>query len=267
MSIPLDRSILVRLFGNAAAFLHGDTLVLDRWRWLRQRLPRTRNGEKLIDVGCGTGAFTIGAALRGYDCIGLSWDVRNQTVAQERAEICGAKLTSFPIQDVRKLDERAEYSGIFDVALCLECIEHISDDRKLMAEIFRCLKPGGMLYLTTPNYFYRPMEPREQGPFSRTEDGWHVRRGYTATMLRELCQRTGFEIEEIGYCSGFFSQKVTGLIRKAHALGPLGWLLTTPLRALPLLFDNLISKISGWPGYCIFLVAYKPRFLDQQREA
>jgi 2-polyprenyl-3-methyl-5-hydroxy-6-metoxy-1,4-benzoquinol methylase len=72
----MDKSLLVRIFGFRATVIHGDLLVLDRWLWLKKRLPFTRNGEKLIDVGCGSGAFTIGAALRGYQAIGLSWDVR-----------------------------------------------------------------------------------------------------------------------------------------------------------------------------------------------
>src|SRR5215831_19166903 len=84
------KSVLVRLFGFPATLVHGDTLVLDRWRWLKRRLPQTANGEKLIDVGCGTGAFTIGAARRGYVALGLSWDERNQAEATRRAAICRA---------------------------------------------------------------------------------------------------------------------------------------------------------------------------------
>jgi 2-polyprenyl-3-methyl-5-hydroxy-6-metoxy-1,4-benzoquinol methylase len=74
----MDKSTLGRWFGFPATLVHGDTLVLDRWFWLTRYLPVTRNGESLLDVGCGTGAFTIGAARRGYRAIGLSWDERNQ---------------------------------------------------------------------------------------------------------------------------------------------------------------------------------------------
>jgi SAM-dependent methyltransferase len=118
----MDKSFLVRLLGFPATLIHGDPLQLGRWLWLRRRLPRTKNGEKLIDVGCGSGAFTIGSALRGYESVGLSWDHRNQQVASERAEFC---------------------------RLCLENIEHILDDRKLMRDIHACLRPGGFLLLTS----------------------------------------------------------------------------------------------------------------------
>jgi 2-polyprenyl-3-methyl-5-hydroxy-6-metoxy-1,4-benzoquinol methylase len=130
----MDHNALVRLFGFPATLLHGDLLVWDRWRWLKRRLPRTSNGETLIDIGCGTGAFSIGAARRGYDAVGLSWDARNQTVALERAALCGVKAT-FPVQDVRTLGAASEYNGRFDIAICLENIEHILDDAKLLRDI------------------------------------------------------------------------------------------------------------------------------------
>lgn len=124
----MDKSILVRAFGFPATLIHGDTLVVDRWLWLKRRLPVTANGEALIDIGCGTGAFSIGAAKRGYRALGLSWDERNQRVAAQRAKMCSVS-PSFRICDVRELDRFDEYKGSFDVALCFENIEHILDDR------------------------------------------------------------------------------------------------------------------------------------------
>jgi hypothetical protein len=59
----MDRSTLVRLLGFLATLIHGSPLTLDRWMLLKQWLPK--NGENLIDVGCRSGAFTIGAARRG----------------------------------------------------------------------------------------------------------------------------------------------------------------------------------------------------------
>src|SRR5262249_48795669 len=156
----------VRWFGFPATLVHGDTLVLDRWFWVCRYLPVTRNGERLLDVGCGTGAFTIGASRRGYRSVGLSWDVRNQTVAQERASLCGVSSDiEFPIQDVRQLDRREDLKDQFDFVCCLEIIEHILDDRKLMRDMAFCLKPGGRLLLTTPSYYYHAITGGDNGPF------------------------------------------------------------------------------------------------------
>lgn len=256
----MNRSALVRLFGFPATLIHGDTLVLDRWLWLRRRIPRTRNGESLIDIGCGSGAFTIGAARRGYSALGLSWDESNQSVAAERAALCEAAGARFEVLDVRQLDSREDLVGQFDYAICAENIEHVIDDGRLIRSIAACLKPGGRLLLTTPFLHYRAITAEDTGPFSAAEDGWHVRRGYTAVQLRELCAHAGLMAEEISYCSGFLSQKITALQRRLARLHPLvGWAAVLPLRPLPPLLDPLVTKISGWPAYSICLEAVKPR--------
>ncbi len=41
-----------------------------------------------------------------------------------------------------------------------------------------------------------------------------MRRGYTPRMLEELCKHAGLVVEQISYCSGFLSQKVTWLLRE-----------------------------------------------------
>jgi len=241
--------------------VHGDTLMWDRWKWLGKRLPHTNNQERLIDVGCGTGAFSIGAARRGYQVLGLSWDERNQTVAQVRAGLCHAPNAKFEILDVRQLHTRDDLWNQYDVAICLETVEHILNDRKLLLDIAKCLKPGGRLLLTTPNYYYRAITPEDDGPFETVEAGWHVRRGYTPAMLAEVVAQAGLTCQEITFCSGFFSQKVTWLFRKLsrrHSL--LGWLLTLPLRILPPLLDGLATPLLAWPQSSICVEAHKPRF-------
>jgi SAM-dependent methyltransferase len=253
----VDRSILVRLFGYRAALLHGPCTTFDRWRFIKRHCPRTRNGERVFEVGCGTGAFSIGLAKRGYHVTGLSWDERNQRVAAERARIVGVTTTDFPVGDARELDTIPGHTARYDYVLSLENIEHIVDDRKLMRDLAACLKPGGWLILSTPNKDYRAITPSDEGPFVPIENGGHVRRGYTTAMLRELCADSGLEVEQTSSCSGFFSQKLNWVFRR---LGWFGWLLVLPLRPLPLLFDRAIGRIFGYPDLSITLVAYKPRF-------
>ncbi len=237
----MDKSLLVRLFGFPATLIHGDTLVWDRWRWLKHRLPITANGEKLLDIGCGTGAFTIGAALRGYTSHGLSWDERNNAEAVRRASLCGAKRATFTVLDVRELDRCTEYREGFDVAICAENIKHILDDARLLRSIATCFKPGGRLLLTTPNFYYRAITSPDNGPFCATETGWHVRRGYTRSMLLELIEQSGLRCQELSFCGGVMSQKLTWIMRTGAKIHPLfGWIVILPLRPLALL-DSLVT--------------------------
>jgi hypothetical protein len=110
------------------------------------------------------------------------------------------------------------------------------------------------------------MSAGDRGPFREVEDGGHVRRGYTPAMLRELCDDCGFEIEEIGYLSYYFSQMTTAMIRIINGVAPsvISWPLSLPMRALTVFLDGWLGKwISialGYPGFSITLVAYKKRF-------
>jgi SAM-dependent methyltransferase len=253
--------MVVRTVGFPLTLITGDPLMLDRWLWIKKRLPKVQDASRhSLDVGCGTGSFTIGAARRGYKSLGLSWDERNQRVAAQRAGLCRAPLANFEVHDLRKLDQREDLNGGFDVVVCCEVIEHILNDQKLMDDITRCLKPGGTLLLTTPNFDYRPISAIDVGPFLPIENGGHVRRGYTPERLTELSRNAGLEVVEIGYCSGFFSQRITTLMRAARKISfAFSWASVLPLRILPPLLDGWVTPMLGWPGYSITLVATKPK--------
>lgn len=256
----MPSSLLVRLFGWKATLHHGDPLVWDRWRWIKRRVRQTRDNERLLDVGCGTGAFTIGAAKLGYESLGLSWDERNQTVAQKRAAISGAKTAKFEICDVRNLDHRKDLVGQFDIVLCCENMEHIVDDFRLMKAMAECLKPGGRLLLTSPYIRRVPQSSMDYGPFPDVEDGRHVRRGYNRVMLAELCVAAGIQIEEISFVSGPISQAGAYIQAACGRIHPaIGWLVVLPLRPLPPLLDGVLGRLLGTTAFCIGLEAVKPR--------
>src|SRR5262249_51805037 len=148
----------------------------------------------------------------------------------------------------------------FDVVICLETIEHILDDLILMRSMAACVKPGGRLLLTAPYALYRAISVGDMGPFSSIEDGGHVRRGYTTTMLEELCGHAGLKVESISFCSGYVSQKLAGAMRMLSGFNHLlAWGLVLPLRFLPPLLDSVITSVLKWPPYSICLEAYKPR--------
>jgi len=267
----MKNSILLKLFGFRATLIHGDTLTLDRWLWLKTYLPNTNNNETLLDVGCGNGSFVIGASLRGYNSIGLSWDKDNYEKGIKRASICKAKLASFKIANVRDLNEQKQI-GNFDVIINTENIEHILNDRKLFNDMYNLLKPGGQLLLTTPYLYYQPISISDKGPFAKIENGEHVRRGYNKEMLKELCYMTGFKVENISFCSGIISQKLCRIqrlitynsygkpkkLKKTWFL--FGWSSILVFRILPPIFDKLMTGLFKKPYYSICLVAYKPRF-------
>jgi SAM-dependent methyltransferase len=182
--------------------------------------------------------------------------------AKDRAALCKASSAQFEVLDIRTLDRRTDLADSFDVVICLETIEHISEDFKLMRSMARCVKPGGRLLLSTPYLLYKSISDGDMGPFSSVEDGGHVRRGYSRAMLEELCDHAQLKVERISYCGGYFSQKITGVMRRLSTINAvLAWALILPLRALPPVLDPIIRLLLGWPHYSICLEAYRSRQL------
>jgi SAM-dependent methyltransferase len=244
---------LVRLGGARALMVFGDSLVVDRWRWIRTHLPR--EPSNLVDAGCGNGWLALNCARLGHRTLGLGWDDNDLTRARSRADILNSSAR-FEVQDLRDLASRPDLTASFDVVTCTEVIEHIIDDSKLMANLAALLRPGGQLLLTAPSSDYIPMDVGDAGPFEAIEDGRHVRKGYSPDGLRGLAEAANLRVIEIAYCSGRASQQLTRLLRalsRSIGYGP-AWALTVPLRAIPLAIDR---PRQNFPPYSICMVASK----------
>jgi SAM-dependent methyltransferase len=243
---------LVRLIGWKATVLHGDPLVYGRWVWLRRHL--LPGPLQTLDAGCGNGAFTMYAARIGNQAIGLSFDPENNRTAEGRASLLGIGNARFLDMDLREVDRYAEGLGRFDQILCMETIEHIRNDRKLVADLAALLRPGGRLLLTTPYKFYRPMLG---DALSEEEDGGHVRWGYTHDEIRQLMDECGLDVLSEEYLCGFVSQKLTNLLRLLSRIHvKFAWAVTFPLRVLCVL-DPLLTSRTRYPHLTIGVVGQR----------
>jgi SAM-dependent methyltransferase len=248
---------MLRVLGWRSLLINGDPCVLDRWLWLRRHL---RKGPlRTFDAGCGNGAFSIYARLSGNEVVAASFSVEEQSDARRRAELVGASGIDFRTLDLRELEDHRGSLGLFDQIVCLETIEHLSDDESLVRTLAAMLAPGGQLLLSTPFDDHRPLFSEEASP-SPVEDGSHVRFGYAQDDLSEIARGAGLQVTGSGFVSGIVSQKVTNLMRRATArIGLVGaWALVLPLRALVLL-DRPLTRLSRFPYLSAVLVAEKRR--------
>jgi SAM-dependent methyltransferase len=99
---------------------------------------------KILDIGTGTGANLRMLAELGFR------DVAGVDASDEAIRFCAEKgLGKVEKGDVCALPFA---DGSFDLALATDIIEHVDDDRRALAEIFRVLKPGGAALITTPAF-------------------------------------------------------------------------------------------------------------------
>lgn len=247
---------LLRAFGWRFLLITGDPCVLDRWLWVRHHLRK--GALRTFDAGCGNGVFSVFAARFGNEVVAASFSASEQENARGRADIIGIKDIDFRVIDLRELEDRRESLGTFDQIVCLETIEHLSDDEGLVESLAAMLRPGGRILLSTPFDGHRPLYTEDLTP-SPDEDGSHVRYGYSQDRLRQVVAGAGLEVESEDFISGVVSQKLTDLMRRLSALVGLtaAWIAVLPLRAL-VVIDRPLSGLLGYQYLSVALCAIKP---------
>lgn len=111
-------------------------------------LPKRRDFENGLEVGCGTGAVTQHFYRR----------VRNLTVSDLSAQLAESTGKAVSARWCREDACHLSFSdNTFDLVLSSECIEHTPDPVAAVKEMARVLAPGGTLVLTTPNRLWYPI--------------------------------------------------------------------------------------------------------------
>jgi SAM-dependent methyltransferase len=113
-----------------------------RFAELLDRFEPFRQTGRLLDVGCGDGDFLDAARKRGWTVSGSEYG----EAPRERARARGLDVRPAPFPA-----EGNEIGG-FDVVTSVEVIEHVADPREEVTRMAALLRPGGALYLTTPNF-------------------------------------------------------------------------------------------------------------------
>jgi len=253
----MDKNLLVKIIGYPATIIHGDPAVYDRWIWLKRNL----NSGKIrtLDAGCGSGAFTMYAAKRGNEAVGISFDERNNKAAADRAALLGIKNVRFVTGNLGDLDSIRQDLGLFDQVICFETIEHILEDQKLVSGISGILKPGGRLLLTTPyKYYAKGLVGDDKAKLSTYEDGGHVRWGYTHEEMEKIFNKAGLVMEKKEYTSGIISKFIIALHRfvQRKMNYKIAWVVIFPFRIFTIL-DPIVMKVFKFPYLSVAVIGRK----------
>jgi SAM-dependent methyltransferase len=175
----------------------------------------------ILDMPCGRGfylnmfRYVSGCKLIGAD---LDWEV----LQKAQKNVNRLDDISLHHENIYALPY-ADFT--FDAAILSEILEHIDDDVAGLREIWRVLKPGGIVAITVPNADY----PFWWDPINKTLEalfGTHINRGpfagiwanhvrlYTYSQLRRSVLEAGFDIVEersfTHYCFPFIHNIVYG---------------------------------------------------------
>jgi ubiquinone/menaquinone biosynthesis C-methylase UbiE len=157
-------------------------------------------GERVLDCGCGMGVYMMMMKrLRDVTIVGVDGDLgRLEWAAREgvAAQLSRVDIHTLPFA-----------SGSFDKVLMSEVLEHLADDRAAMQEVYRVLKPGGVLALSVPHANYpllwdpinKTLEALGMAPFRNAgpitglwSNHWRL---YLPSELRDVIGTAGFTID------------------------------------------------------------------------
>jgi 2-polyprenyl-3-methyl-5-hydroxy-6-metoxy-1,4-benzoquinol methylase len=150
---------------------------------LAERAP----GRRLLDLGGGVGFFAELALERG-------WDAYSLDVSPRATELAAARIGK-----ERALTETgSEHAGTFDVVTLWCVVAHTRTPHEIAATAAQALRPGGLVWLTTPNFrFQRPYAQLLGSLGRRLDFRAHDHLGhFTDEATRRLLATAGFaEVE------------------------------------------------------------------------
>ncbi len=118
-----------------------------RYGYFKRHLQGAPAGGTVLDVGCGGGFLAEEFAKDGFAVTGI--DPSGRSLEAARAHAGGTGLTicyrsgrgeSLPFPDAS-----------FDIVCCCDVLEHVDDPARVLAEIARTLRPGGIFFFDTVN--------------------------------------------------------------------------------------------------------------------
>ena len=181
-----------------ASYAEGDGRV-KLWKKHLRELEGTElsQDKRLLDIGSAKGAFLDIAQKSGWEATGVEPSEDDSAYARQ---VFGINVLTGTLEEGGLPDNH------FDVATMWDVVEHLKDPAGTIAEVFRVLKPGGLICVLTPNhdslinilscFAYRlsvrwlPLERLLYPPV-------HLYY-FTPRTLSDLLRRAGFEIRRVG---------------------------------------------------------------------
>lgn len=177
------------------------------------------DGCQALDVGCGTGINTSRLKSKTSNLFGFDIaDYRREPYKQDFQYVLGSP------------DKLSFGNSQFDLITTWDVIEHVENDLNFLHEIYRVLKPGGLVLLSTPNCkrlsnrILNLIGKKITYPYylghedDGTGDICHLRE-YLLKELVDLSKRSGFKIKQAeGVYLGFHGFLKMGIFKSPKFL-------------------------------------------------
>ncbi|HXU36045.1 MAG TPA: class I SAM-dependent methyltransferase [Blastocatellia bacterium] len=131
------------------------------------------DGARLLDLGCGSGTYSVSFAEQGGQVVAFDLSATMISLAQERAHRCGVEV-DFRVADIREPLPFGDAE--FDVVFTATALHYVEDIGEFMKEVARVMKPSARLIasvlhpMSTAQF---PLAGSEQVDVPDPWEGWY----------------------------------------------------------------------------------------------
>lgn len=178
-----------------------DLLLLRSWH-IRRELRKLKTGgfspEMVADAGSGFGQYVYYLSKKFPEA-----RIRGLDIKQEQVDDCNTffgaihegERISFHYTDLTRINDKE----VYDLILCVDVMEHIEEDRVVLKNYYRALRPGGVLLISTPSD-QGGSDVHHEDDSSFIDE--HVRDGYGQEEMGGKLQSAGFLENHIRFAYG-----------------------------------------------------------------
>jgi len=192
-----------------------------------QRLKKSSSID-IVEIGSGIGGLAVAIARLGNNrVIGIEPEASAVKASSLRAQ----KYPDIQASFIQGYGEKIPLpDSSFDLAYTQSVLEHVTDVPKVISEAYRVLRPGGVIYIETPNYlwpveqhykiFFPPLLPRPLARLylklrKKNPDGINTINYVTPINISRHLKKAGF-INITNNALGEYTKKLSDLSRIKH---------------------------------------------------
>lgn len=204
--------------------------------------------KTILDAGGGSGRYGISFArdfqrleVTVSDILPEALDIGRRLAART-----GVRNVQFDVEDLTALSYR---EGKFDVVFCDVVIQHISEARMAVCEMYRVLKPGGTLIISAVNTWnVHSLYKIVLKLFGRSYQ-YGYEKSYSRGSLKSLIEECGFKVTA---CDGFYpAYGIYRLKNKSWVFGLAGKVLNRLTKFVDFWTNRAVSRFFGMEIICV----------------
>jgi 2-polyprenyl-3-methyl-5-hydroxy-6-metoxy-1,4-benzoquinol methylase len=205
-------------------------------------IQKYASGTNLLDIGCAQGFFLFSASKAGYTTRGIEI---SQDAAAYAIKEFGLDVEAKPFEELRFPESS------FDVVTLWQVLEHVPYPLTVLKEVYRILKPGGLIVASTPNIEGIPAKILRK-------KWWDIKRlhinQFTTKTLADILHNAGFKkMSSVSY-RGFVSLSIllTMMLKYVNAYERLN-VLFNPDSILGKMLNRVMLIYSSRLNHCTVL--------------